>query len=268
MAARPPATADDDNGRLLDQSIHRLLGEINQRREQAARFAQLVEQSIYHTPSARRTQDARRWSAPASDDGFAFAGSVIDSAADERPQSASPPASFLEGFTQHFVDTYRAPSDATADVLGEPYWRRALRDYSDESAISNADLQLPMSAASSPRQPESLPESPWQPESAPESPQPLAPAVEHPAQTEYRGVAVIDRAARARLWQRVDSSAPPGDAEDRDETRIQAIVQLAERIAALQTQAAPASPAAVDVAAAAPGAQRGSSDAADLPPCW
>ncbi|KAJ2712084.1 hypothetical protein H4R19_002938 [Coemansia spiralis] len=239
MAARAHATAtdtdDDDNkGHVLDRSIHRLLGEINQRREEAAQFAQMVEQSIYRTPRARRTTDARSWSAPASDDSFALDGSVINRGADEMSRSASPPASFLEGFTQHFVNTYQAPSDATADALAGRDWRHGLHHSYDESIISDID----------PQQPESAPESPQHPESVPVSPQPPVSAPVSPQGAEHRGVAVIDRAARARLWQRVDSSALPGDTEDRDEARIQAIVQLAERIAALQTQAGAASPAA------------------------
>ncbi|KAJ1734898.1 hypothetical protein LPJ61_000829 [Coemansia biformis] len=289
MAARPSAAAGSGGDGALDQSIHRLLGEINQRRKQAAHFAQLVEQSIYHTPSAGRTSGVR-WSPAASDGGFAFSDSIIDDCADERPHSASPPASFLEGFTQNFVDTYQAPSDVASDALAGPpaagrFDRMVLRAHAQTSVHQPAPCALAVSdwccglgradyrsvASDASRTPEvsqspgPIPASPQLPVLAPDPPQPPDPDPRH------RGATVIDRAARLRMWQRMD---PGGEGGRDDEARIQALVRLAEQIAVIQPTAV-SSPSPPSVRQDAPCTQQNGGPAASngehgavALPCW
>ncbi|KAJ2779549.1 hypothetical protein H4R18_003945 [Coemansia javaensis] len=256
-------------GDALDQSIHRLLGEIGQRRRQAAHFAQLVEQSIYQTPATHRTGRISSWPPGAAADAPSIDGALPEGRfvgdlladEDERARSASPPASFLEDFTRNFVDTYQPPPDAAAHSppgtsgtgrfrrmvlraqaarqqpapyvapgLGypespDPGYTPSARDYAASAESSFSEPSVPGHYSSGPRAP------------APQSPEPGIPAPRSP-EPGLRGVAVIDRAARARMWQRLEEGGQASRDGGRDEERIQAIVQLAERIAALQTAAA------------------------------
>ncbi|KAJ2353453.1 hypothetical protein GGF43_003495 [Coemansia sp. RSA 2618] len=250
------------SGDVYDQSMHLLLEQVNERREQAARLFQLLEQSINHTPAAPRHYasgphsgaqgphvDARGLYPDTDKDGPPFDGLILeDSVADSQSYgSASPPASFLEGFTRDFVDAYEAPDDSIVEspattASGGRFGRLVLRaqsqaDYPRSSPYARGERgsspevgQQSVSDRSDFEDDESA-DGVDEADDVDETDE--ADETDETDEAVPRGAAVIDRAARARLWQRVDAvAARPCD---QDERRIAAIVALTERIAAMQT---------------------------------
>ncbi|KAJ2801269.1 hypothetical protein H4R20_003742 [Coemansia guatemalensis] len=267
-------------GDSLDQSIHRLLDEIGERRKQAAHLAQLVEQSIYQPQSTPRNF-YRPYSPPAINKAPPV---LVDSSTDAsfvdcRSSSASPPASFLEDFTRAFVDSYKHPH-ASADGLQtddlqvhRPY--RMILPARGRSPSQRSTAYLPAAGRCPVRDILSVHENsggnsglalePLHLEDRllesmySESECDLEPNIdrgleleckpepkaehkqesdsEHSGERELRGMSVIDRKARARMWQRVGSNrALAQGTEDHDEAHIKAIVQLAEQTSAIKTQ--------------------------------
>ncbi|KAJ1789512.1 hypothetical protein GGH19_004945 [Coemansia sp. RSA 1807] len=229
---------------VYDQSIHRLLDQINERREQAAHFAQLIEQSIHHTPVASR--------APVSDDDFD--GRILDTSIDgsQSSGSMSPPPSFLEGFTRVFVDAYEAPEEDSTEsmrskstsrfgrlVHGQLQNKTRVADLDDRTSYRSvsepsdqSEYESSASVVSEYEESEDGDSEYYKLEDG-DSEYSHTERVDTKSPIEVRGAAVIDRAARARLWQRVDGANP--HLADQDETRISALVALSERIMAMQT---------------------------------
>ncbi|KAJ2297390.1 hypothetical protein IWW55_004809 [Coemansia sp. RSA 2706] len=235
-------------GDEYDQSIHLLLRQINERREQAAQLAQLVEQSI-HVPNDSGTGSP------------AYNGFILDDVADDRLSNASPPASFLEGFTRDFVEGYQAPEESVVErpgdrrsrfsrmilpARGSPEHRHMLRRLSEHSSDSvhspdHDDIQDRLSNRGSMH--DCRLDCELSTEGDVDSHDEASVAGREQPKTAPRGAAIIDRGARLRLWQRIDANTTP--VRDHDETRISAIVALAERIASMQATeptAAAASP--------------------------
>ncbi|KAJ2480107.1 hypothetical protein IWW56_002657 [Coemansia sp. RSA 2131] len=224
---------------VYDQSIHKLLEQINERREQAAHFAQLIEQSI-HTPIASHA---------VSNSDSEFNGLILDTSidADQSSGSMSPPPSFLEGFTRVFVDAYEAPKEDSTEStqstsksrfgrlvheqpqnrprvvgLNDRFSYRSVSELSDQSVDDSYE-----SVASE------YEDSEYSHSECVDSEHGHSEHVDTKSPVEARGAAVIDRAARARLWQRVDGANP--HLVDQEETRISALVALSERILSMQT---------------------------------
>ncbi|KAJ2498101.1 hypothetical protein GGH96_004582 [Coemansia sp. RSA 1972] len=221
---------------LYDKSIHKLLEQINERREQATHFAQLIEQSIHHTPIASR--------ALVSDDESEFNGRIIDTSIDgsQSSGSMSPPPSFLEGFTRVFVDAYEAPEDSAETPLsktsGSRFGRLVYAPPQNMSCVFDLDNRFSYRSVSEPSD-QSVDDnsasvvSEYEEPECEDSEYSHTEHVDTKSPVEVRGAAVIDRAARARLWQRVD--AAKSHEVDQEETRISALVALSERIMAMQT---------------------------------
>ncbi|KAJ2720221.1 hypothetical protein GGI07_004742 [Coemansia sp. Benny D115] len=181
-------------------SLGRMLDEVERRRREAARFAQVVELSICQTDVPNDQSTA---ASPSATEGRGM-----------REIAGSPPASFLEDFARNFVETYK-PQRAPVRILGHGPAHRRRAGNGTEYAGGERTLRDGSMRRHQHQQQHQRPH----PHSPPEA-----------DASEDSGLCRIDRGARARLWSRYSLSHKTRSGTD--EARILALVQQAERTVA------------------------------------
>ncbi|KAJ2000835.1 hypothetical protein GGI04_003989 [Coemansia thaxteri] len=169
-----------------DLDVSRLLVELRQRRSQAAALARALEQSVHVNPS--ELDSDRAFLSQAEED--------IDG-----PSSCSSPAedSFLEGFTQDFVDEYR-PEPRTTRLIWEVLAERESESEVESEVESGKEIICGVEPGSGVSKIDCFVE-------------PCA------------GVSKIDYEARRRVWDRTGDGGKPARAEY--EARVAELVERA-----------------------------------------
>ncbi|KAJ1721997.1 hypothetical protein LPJ53_003529 [Coemansia erecta] len=186
----------------VGESISRLLAEVSAQREQAARFAQIVEASM-----------------------------VSEEEEEERGLGESPPASFLADYAHELVESYR-PAKPPPRIISRRRGRR--------KRLERVERQSYGALAPSPPPPTNAEATAATPRRALDREKDSSfdstkDDSERQPRADASMVSKIDRSAREQLWSRFGSGETHAD-----ERRVAALVQMAERLSLATSQPLPA----------------------------
>ncbi|KAJ2534806.1 hypothetical protein EV175_006987, partial [Coemansia sp. RSA 1933] len=207
------------------------------RRQQAMQLVALAEQSMFEHGQGRQlgeeSDEEEYWDATESE----------GSGGSDESDGSRPPDSFLEGFTQEFVDAYKpspAPVLLSPEIIAQLRFPDRITDAGTgpdqqsatpprtasfhPSPLTATGRQFSSPLATTPRQLSSPPDTANRQFSSPPDTTDRQDDPKTPSHR-LRGVAIIDTQARRRLWDRVaDAGRCSGD----DERQIEALVRMAE----------------------------------------